>query len=838
VIPTDPRSPFGETLRRLRLRAGLSQEQLAERARLSAESIGSLERGIRRAPYRETVELIADALGASESEREELRTNARRPRKLPGAPSSPPPLPERAVEHNLPRVAGTLRGRERDLENLRRLIASEAVVTIAGAGGIGKTRLALALAAMLATEGSLDAIWFVELAPLGSSELVLPALERILGVAQTSTDDPYAGVAGALAGRRALVILDNCEHVLDAASAMAEALIRTTPGVRVLTTSRQPLRVPGEAVYRLASLAVPERGEGISADEALRYGSVALFADRASTVEAGFRLTDENARYVVEICANLDGIPLAIELAAARVNVLSVAGLAQRLNQRFRLLTGGNAAALPRQRTLSALIDWSYDLLTPRERSLLDRVAIFAGGFSLEAAAAVCCDEGSDAIDALDLLSSLVEKSLVVADTSRTPERYRLLESTQAYALDRLDANGERDSTAARHAEYFVRLARDADSAYGRSAIGAWLPPLELETDNFRRALQWTIVDGRDVPLGAAIAGSLERFWINGGLEVEGRRVLVAALERLDAAGHPAVAARAQRALAWLQFGEQKCSAARAASELYALVGDEAGRGDALRLLALGQAQLGEYAAALATNERALEIFRTTRDERNCANCLDMAAAIATQIEDFATARPAFEEALALFRKLGSQGGEASVLSGLATMEFLSGNPARALALGREGFALRRTTKQSTNTALDQMGLATYCIALGELDQAAAYARAALEAARGVHNLQATVDALTACGAIAVASGDQTRAARLYGYVEATSKRNGIVLDLIEQRLQHMLAGPLRDGLSPRALDDLAAEGALWSEERAAEEAGRGFPTLSAAASAEPSLRG
>jgi non-specific serine/threonine protein kinase len=798
----------------------LSQEQLAERARLSAESIGALERGIRRAPYRETVELLADALAANAAEREELRTNARRPRKLPGSATPDASLAAATqARHNLPPIATTLRGRESAVEEVRGRLSERALVTIVGSGGIGKTRLSLAVANGLSSAAGFDAVWFVELAPLATGDLVVPALERVLGIPQTQGEDRHAGVIAALSAGSALIVLDNCEHVLDAAAPLAEAIVRSCPNVRVIATSRQPLRVAGESVYRLASLSVPERSAPIAAREALGYGAVALFVDRAAAVDPTFVLHDDNAQHVVDVCANLDGIALAIELAAARVSVLSVAGLAQRLNQRLRLLTGGSPRALPRQRTLSALIDWSYDLLTPAERTLLNRIATFAGGFTLDAAATICADPDADAIDVLDILSSLVEKSLVIADTSRHPERYRLLESTRAYALDRLDACGERADVALRHARYFAGVARDADATYGRTKTSAWLPALEAETDNFRRALQWAVLEGNDVPLGSTIAGCLERFWINAGFEVEGRRWLRAALEKLDARAHPAIAARAHRAVAWVQFGEEKCAAAQAACDLYESIGDDAGRGDSLRLLALGHAQMGAYPEAIATNMRALAIFRANGDERNCANCLDMAAAIATQIEDFATARPAFEEALALFRKLGSEGGEASVLSGLATMEFLSGNPSRALALGLEGFALRRSTKYSTNIAVDQMALALYCIALGDLEGATAHAVFSLDAARGVHNMYAILNALTAFGAIAVRRGDVERAARLYGFIEATSKRQGVVLDTIEQRLLDMVRVPLYEQLSAAAFDELTAEGALWREERAAEEA-------------------
>ena len=806
----------------MRLEAGLSQERLAESARLSPDSIGALERGTRRAPYRETVDMLAAALGATGEQRAELHAAARRPRRLPRPdalePDASGATPVR-VPNNVPHAATSLRGRERELGELEALVAAHKLVTVAGAGGIGKTRLCLAFASNATARTDLDGIWFADLAPLGADDEVAGAVAKAARIPQAGDGSQEESVVLGLGQKRGLLILDNCEHVAAAAARLASAIRTACPGISILATSRQPLRVAGEAVYRLPSLAVPKAGDAPRAEIAREYGAVALFVDRAMAVNPAFVFDDESAPAVVDVCAQLDGIALAIEMAAARLNVLSVTSLAKRLKDRLRLLTGGDAAALPRQRTLSALIDWSYDLLSPAERSVLNRSAAFAGGFRLDAAAAVCADDGQDEFDVLDLISSLVDKSLIIADTDAEVERFRLLESPRAYALQRLDAAGESDLASRRHAEHFARTARLADAAYGSTKTSLWLPPLEEETDNFRRALTWSLRDGHDVVTGATIAGALERFWLNGGFEVDGRNWIKLAIERIDETAQPAIAARLHRARAWLEVGDEKCSAAEAAAALYARLGDTQGMGDAQRLMALGHAQLARYDQALATNRRALELFRASGDERNLANCLDMDAAISTQVEDFAGARRSYEEALPLFRALGSEGGVASVLTGLAQLEFLQGNPARALALAREAHEIRKVSKYATNIAIDNALMALFCLALDDLDEATRYALAAIEAGRQAGSQQATLGAFAARGAVFARRGRLEIAARMLGYIDATALRSTLVPDRIEQRLYDALRAPLEADLDAKLLAALSSEGALWSEERAAAEA-------------------
>lgn len=469
-----------------------------------------------------------------------------------GLPFDFPPLKSLdTLPNNLPVQVTSFRGREQDLEDLKAHLAEHRLVTLLGAGGVGKTRLATQLGAEVLDRFS-DGVWIADLAPITDSDLVPNVVAKALGASQAQGRLADASMTQSLKGKQLLIILDNCEHVLEAAAALADAIHRTCPNVRILTTSRQTLGVSGEKVLRLASLAVPDKTANLDATATLRFGAVALFADRASLVDQSFRLGDDNAQIVAGICRRLDGIPLAIELAAARAKVLSLSNLARRLDERFKILTGGSRTALPRQKTLTALIDWSYDLLSPDERVLFNRVAVFAGSFTLDAAAFTCGGDGIDESDVLELICSLADKSLVVVDTSGKQERYRVLETTRQYALEKLAASGERERVACRHANFFRGVAQMAEKSFGAMPLSGWLAILEPELENFRATLEWTLGKGQLAALGGAVASALEMFWWHGGLEAEGIRWIRAALRQIDESENADVVVRLRRALALL----------------------------------------------------------------------------------------------------------------------------------------------------------------------------------------------------------------------------------------------------------------------------------------------
>lgn len=469
-----------------------------------------------------------------------------------GAPSDFPPLKSLdTLPNNLPLQPTSFHGRVNDLKEVKSLLGKHRLLTLLGTGGVGKTRLALQTAADL-LDIYPDGVWFVELAPITDPALVSGVIAKALGIGQTMGCELDEFIPQWLKHKELLLIVDNCEHVLEPVAALADAIVRCCPRVRILGTSRQALGVGGEATYQLPSLAVPESTGAMRAENAVTYGAVALFTDRAVLADRRFALTDDNASTVADICRRLDGIPLAIELAAARVKVLSIPNLAHHLDERFKILTGGSRTALPRQKTLSALIDWSYNLLFPEEQTLFNRVAIFAGGFTLDAAALVCAGECSDELNALDLIASLTDKSLVVADTGRDRERYRLLESTREYALKRLTESGERDSIAGRHAEYFASVTQGAKGNIRNMPLSEWVATLEPDVDNFRTALGWALGQARDGVLGSTIADGLEMFWWHTGAEAEGRRWIEAALARVGEDENPSIVARLRQVLALL----------------------------------------------------------------------------------------------------------------------------------------------------------------------------------------------------------------------------------------------------------------------------------------------
>ena len=545
---------------------------------------------------------------------------------IAGLPTEFPPLKSLdTIPNNLPIQPTSFRGREHDLEEVKSLLNHHKLLTLFGSGGVGKTRLALQVGAELLDQNP-DGVWLADFAPITGPELVSSVIAKEIGMPQVEGRRIDESIPQWLRRKKLLLILDNCEHVLEPVATIANTVIRSCAEVRLLATSRQALGVSGEIVHRLRSLAIPEKLADLGSAEAIEYSAIALFVDRAKAADTRFMLTDDNAPIIAEICRRLDGIPLAIEFAAARVKILSIPNLAQRLKERFKVLTGGSRTALPRQKTLGALIDWSYDLLTPQEQMLFSRVGIFAGGFSLDAATAVCSGEDLDEIDILDLLSSLTDKSLVVAATAGEQERYHLLESTRAYALEKLTAAGARERLAHRHAEYFRDQAHEADERYGTGSTAAWLASVERELDNYRAVLEWALKDGHDMALGGAVAGALERLWSNGGLSVEGRYWIGLAQPGLDESMHPQVAARLWRALSLLSSGKRMHDGAQRAFMLSQSVGDEKGRAWALYGLAFSLYQMGRLEEAGEVNARALAAMRTLGDKPGVAECLNVQA--------------------------------------------------------------------------------------------------------------------------------------------------------------------------------------------------------------------
>ena len=504
-------------------------------------------------------------------------------------------------------------------------MSTDRLLTLIGSGGCGKTRLALETARGLLDDYS-DGVWLVDLAPLGDPGLVAEVTASAIGVHEQPGQPMLHVLLAHLAERNLLLVLDNCEHLVDACARLVEKLLRACPGVRILATSREPLGVPGETTWRVPSLELPEESQSISLERLADCESVRLFLDRARQAQPGFSLTLQNAPALVEVCRRLDGIPLAIELAAGRLRTLGVEQIAERLDGRFGLLTSGSRVALPRHQPLKTAIDWSYDLLTPSERLLFQRLAVFAGSFALEAGESVCCGNGLQAQQILDLLAQLSDRSLVMVDGAGSGvARYRLLETLRQYGCDRLTEAGEVEAVRLRHRDWYLALAERAEPEMWGMEQRLWLDRLGVEHGNLRAALEWCLE--RDVESGLRLGVSLWQFWQVRSHLSEGRRWLEAMVAR---APEPTVL------LAWA-------------------------------LLALGSLvpqHVDDYAEAAARIEASLAIFRQVGDERGIAFALlDLGWLL--RFGNRSRARAHLEESLTLFRRIGDDLGIGRALTRL-----------------------------------------------------------------------------------------------------------------------------------------------------------------------------
>jgi predicted ATPase/class 3 adenylate cyclase len=682
-----------------------------------------------------------------------------------------------ATPNNLPQEMTSFVGRERELEEARRLLASSRLLTLHGAGGIGKTRLSLKLASQVLDEHP-DGVWFVELAPIADARLVPQAVASVMGVKEEAGHPVMDALVKHVAELRVLLLLDNCEHLVGACAVLADGLRRASPGVRIVATSREPLHVAGEAVYPVPALAVPNVGEPV--DALTQYEAIRLFTERAS--QASFRLTAANSPAVIDICRRLDGIPLAIELAAARTRALSVENIASRLDHRFRLLTTGNRTALPRQQTLRALIDWSYDLLGAEERALFRRLAVFAGGLSLEAAEAVCAGGDVAGGQIIDLLSALVEKSMLATEAGG--ERYRLLETMREYAQEQLDESGETEAVRDLHLAFYLALAEEARAGLVGPEQGQWLARLDAERENLLAAHRWCDSATQGADAGLRLVHAIKQYWLNHGLLGLGYRVTCEALER---------------------SGAQARNLARC-------------RG----LFDAGQISyfMGRYPDAQQRLKESLSIARDIGDRAMAARVLQPLGGAYLGQGDVATARTYLTEAVALARELGDRRQIAGGLNALAQLHRLASDLDAAEPLYEKVVELARELGDRESVAIGLLNLAMVCVGRGASSRARQLLAESLAIAREIGSKALGQSVLEVSAGLGAACSDWTSAARLFGAAEAQMQQSGLHRDPADEAFLAPLVERARREIGQPAFDRDAAQGAALSYEAAVDEVG------------------
>ncbi len=714
------------------------------------------------------------------------------------------------LPNNLPRLLTRFVGRDAETVQVRELLAGSPMLTLTGAGGIGKTRLALHVAADLLDRYQ-DGVWVVELGTITDPSLVPQAVATSVGIATPPGAAPINSILSHLRPRTTLLVLDDCEHLVDAAARLADALLRGCPNLRIIATSREAFGIPGETIYRVPSLSLPDAADRQPSGNLLTYEAVALFADRARVVDPTFTIDQRSASAVVRICRSLDGIPLALELAAARVRSMPVDQIAARLDDRFRLLTGGSRIALQRQQTLRAAMDWSHDLLTDQEKAILRRLAVFAGSFTLEAAEAVCRGADIESHEVLDLLSRLVDKSLVILDVESGGGRYRLLETVREYAREKLVESEEAGEAQSRHRDWYVALVERAKPDFFRGSDPTeWIALFDRERANLGAALDWSASDPSSGDALVRMAAGLWRYWEIRGALAEASTWLARAVEADagDASEVRATALTGAAVIAGLRGDPQGAMRyLERCVDTQRAIGNPLAIASALSNLASLCVQQGDSERAVALYEEGLALARSVSDWRGVAFQLMNLASVAEGRGDHEGAFRSFEEAAEIFRAEGDIWGEAHALGQQGATVHASGDPAAAEEILTRALTLYRSIGDGRGVARMLMLLADAEASRGETTQAIALHREGLEMRRTLGDKPGSVRALERL-AITVAATDPRLAARLLGAAEALRLEIGATRQVGARAEHDRLVADLTESLGAAAFG-VAWEGGL-----------------------------
>ncbi|MGC1577806.1 MAG: winged helix-turn-helix domain-containing protein [Beijerinckiaceae bacterium] len=719
--------------------------------------------------------------------------------------------------HNLPARLTSYIRREAEIAEIKARLANYRLVTLTGPGGVGKTRMALEVGSDLLA-ATFDGVWFVELAPFDDPQLVGETLCSTIGVQVEGSRSAIERAVGYLREKNSLLILDNCEHLIDAAAHLVEALMRGCPSLLILATSRERLAIPGENTFRAPSLRVPPPAKDLTAAAAREYDAVRLFVERACATVDGFELSDANATAIASICRQLDGIPMAIELAVPQLRMLQPKALEARLKDPFLLLLKGSRTALPRHQTLATVFDWSYKLLGESERTLFRRLSVFVSGWTLEAAISVASGGLVAAEEVFGLLSGLVDKSLVVAELAGSEPRYKYLQTTRQYASEKLRESAQR-ALRRRLVEYMTGLFAEASESWPTMATKSWLAKYEPDLDNVRVSLDWALGQQGDAGLGVELISYTVRIWDELSLLSERERWFATALKRRGADTSSGTLAR-------LWLGRTSTSAhgdrtnlgpALKAAELFRKAGNPQGLGEALAKAGAALETPEHTALALPHLHEALEVLKPLGPTKHLASCLRSLAIARYFMRDFGAARPLIAESEAVARSLGDSRGVAAAQIAAAELDFAAGDLDEAIAQVKSMLAGDHYSRRQLTLGLGN--LAAYLLAAGQTPEAKATALESLKEAGALDWHAGVVRAIEHLALVAALGGKTKIAARLLGFGVAFYAIGTASREFTEISTYGRLSADLAKKLPKQKLKALVAEGALWTEERAVEVA-------------------